>query len=355
MPNEFETPGTALATLPAGPAPDGWMPMPLPVHAIIARAKALDEIIDKIFEEGVHYGVPFGDTKDPKAKRSLLKPGIDAICGAFCFLPDFIALDNVQTSDFINITLRCDLVHTPSGRIVGSGIGNCNSREEKYRWKPGSGKPVCPECGVDQVWKSRDPAQPGYFCWQKKGGCGAKYAEDDQRIVSQKTERVANDNAWDQLNTIWKMAQKRAAMSAVIPACGLSNRFSAGDEDRQAEQERRQEPPRGRPAPPPESRDWQPPPDDRGAPPPQEAPPETGAPDLGRPLTDLEAQDIISRAKTLSTRAGFEVLGKEMATADSPWNSRQARDVLTREFRAWERKAGAPAGRNANGTRAARY
>lgn len=345
MPNEFETPGTALATLPAAaplaPMPEGWMPMPLPVHSIIARSKALDEIIEKIFEDGVHYGLIPGT----KGKR-LHKPGVDAICGAFCFRPDFTPdPGNVQGSDFINITMRCDLVHIPSGRIVGTGIGNCNSREEKYRWKPGSGKPVCPECGVDAVWKSRQ--EPGYFCWRQKGGCGAKFPDDAPEIVSQKTERQANDNAWDQLNTILKMAQKRAAMAAVIPACGLSNRFSAGDE----EAERAQEAQRGRQEPPPEDRGQRPPP-------PQEEPPgarqratggsATQGGNAAPPrLSEMERQNIKERCKPLSTDAGFKLMHDELDRAGAPWACQEAHDIVGEAWRAWK-KAG-------NRQNAARY
>lgn len=348
MPQDFGDPqpglevGRGIITIEPPIDREPWLPMPMNVGAITARVKAIDDIVAQLFTEGEHFGVPFGDPNDKKAKRCLLKPGVDVLCTAFAFRPDYIALPGNEESDtFIKLSYRCELVHIPSGRIISTGIGSCNSKEEKYRWKPGSGKPICPECGVDQVWKSRQ--DPGFFCWPKKGGCGANFREDDKRIVEQKTTREPNDNAFDLLNTIQKMAQKRACMAAIIPACGLSNRFSGGgDEDKDAGQ---QEAARGRQEPPWEDRRPNPPPSQD--PPPQGAQRAQAAPgiDPRHAVDPAIVQEVRNRARACGAIAAFTLLKKELQGQGFPWWSEATKEALEAEYqRRWgQRKAQNPA------------
>jgi len=42
---------------------------------------------------------------------------------------------------------------------------------------------VCPECGSQSVIKGKAEYGGGWLCWAKKGGCGAKFDDDDQRIT----------------------------------------------------------------------------------------------------------------------------------------------------------------------------
>jgi hypothetical protein len=235
------------AILNGAPAPATWapaqpaaLPMPIPVGQIVARMQAVKEIVKDVLEDGVHYGYAFGDGKtkdegDKKSRKCLLKPGFDVLCLTFQFQPDFQEMPgNVVRQDFVMISYKCLLTHIPTGRVIATGIGSCNSKEEKYRWKPGSGSRACPECGKATIFKAKDRAE--FYCWAKKGGCGAKFPDNDQRITAQKTEREENDNAYNHLNTIQKMAQKRAGIAAIIPACGLSNEFTQDLEDIEANQ-----------------------------------------------------------------------------------------------------------------------
>ncbi|HLP30108.1 MAG TPA: hypothetical protein VK150_02025, partial [Geothrix sp.] len=196
--------------------------MPVPVQAVIARHEAIQEIVRGVFQDGTHYGEIPGTSKDKdgKPKKTLLKPGFDTLCEAFQFAPDFIKQpESVETDKFINLVYKCVLTSS-TGRVVTTGIGSCNSKEEKYRWKPGV-KRACPACGsTTALLKSKD--RPEWFCWAKKDGCGAKFPLNDERITSQKVEREENDNAWNHHNTLTKMAQKRAGMAAIITACGIS-------------------------------------------------------------------------------------------------------------------------------------
>ncbi len=243
-------PAAPRATLPA--TAGDFLPMPMEATRMIQRVSLVADIIARVMVEGEHYGPAFPGDK----KKSLQKPGIDLLCLTFGFRLEPVEMPStVRTKEFINIAYRVDVVHIATARVVASGLGSANSREEKYRWARGSGKPTCPTCGLDGgVWKSKNQGE-GFFCWRQKGGCGATFAQDDRAILDQDVDKKENDNAWDFLNTLEKMAFKRASMAGVITACGVSNKFRAGgDEEAPRGQGRRQEAPaasQARQAPPP--------------------------------------------------------------------------------------------------------
>ena len=69
------------------------------------------------------------------------------------------------------------------------------------------------------------------MCFGKKGGCGAKFAEDDAAIVNQPVGKVPNPDVADLVNTIDKMAQKRALIAATLIAVNASEFFTQDVED----------------------------------------------------------------------------------------------------------------------------
>src|SRR5205085_1753732 len=71
----------------------------------------------------------------------------------------------------------------------------------------------------------------GWLCFAKKGGCGAKFLAGDPNIESQPTGRVLNPDIADQVNTIQKMAQKRALVAATLLAVNASEFFTQDLED----------------------------------------------------------------------------------------------------------------------------
>lgn len=178
---------------------------------------------------GVHYGAPYPGSR----KDTLLKPGGELLAHYFGIRVDYEALeerfdvdiDNPARS-FVFYRYRAVAYDMRSGIRVAEAIGSCNSLEQKYGWR--DAKPVCPVCGQETIQKSRQ--EPGYFCWAKLGGCGSKFAADDPRITSQPVGRVRNPNPAELVNTIDKMAQKRAFVSAVILACGAGAYFTSGDD-----------------------------------------------------------------------------------------------------------------------------
>ena len=67
-------------------------------------------------------------------------------------------------------------------------------------------------------------------CFAKKGGCGAKWKVGAREIEGQYTGRVENDDVYSLVNTVDKMAQKRALVAASLNL-GFSERFTQDMDD----------------------------------------------------------------------------------------------------------------------------
>lgn len=222
--------GHALATVPEGSA--NLLPMPVQVQTIVARVNAVKAIVSQVFQVGNHFGEIPGTAKnaDGTAKMVLLKPGFDALCLAFQFAPEFLKQpESIENDKMINLIYKCRIIHTPTGRVIATGDGSCNSKEEKYRWTKMSR--VCPQCKGEFIRTSKPEDTQGYYCWKKLGGCGATFPKRAPEIENQPEGRKENDNPWNFHNTLTKMAQKRAGVAAIITACGLSSDFTQDMED----------------------------------------------------------------------------------------------------------------------------
>jgi len=203
-------------------------------NVVVQRNAALMQLRDHMFQVGLHYGEPFKGSGKP----TLLKPGAEIILARFKLWPDFIDRGCVERWDgdapVFHYRYECKLRHRETGEIWGAGLGSCNSMEDKYRWR--KQERTCPECGAAAIKRSRYPEnkpqnQRGWYCHTKAGGCNAKFAPDDERITSQSEGKVPNDEVFTLVNTIDKMAQKRALVAAVLVATGASTYFTQDVED----------------------------------------------------------------------------------------------------------------------------
>jgi hypothetical protein len=164
-------------------------------------------------------------------KPCLLQPGAQLLDGIFGLAPTFEELASTIKDwerGFFHVEIRCRLVSRASGGVVAEGIGSCNSKEDKYRWR--TAKPRCPKCGAEAIMRSKFDGG-GFYCFQKAGGCNAKFPSNEPSITEQPTGRVENDEVYTLVNTISKMAQKRAHVGATLNATGASRIFTQDVED----------------------------------------------------------------------------------------------------------------------------
>ncbi|MEA5511792.1 hypothetical protein VB715_18630 [Crocosphaera sp. UHCC 0190] len=176
-------------------------------------------------KENTDYGIIPGTNGKP----TLLKPGAEKLCRLLNLRPTFQLISSIV--DFEKPTFyyhyQCSLYH--NSELVGQGDGSCNSYEKKYRYR--KAELTCPSCGQPTVIKGKAEYGGGYVCYKKKGGCGAKFRDDDEEITSQAVGLIENPDIFDQVNTIQKMAEKRALIAAVLCTVGASEFFTQDLED----------------------------------------------------------------------------------------------------------------------------
>lgn len=208
---------------------------------MVEREKNLSYLVDNIMREGIDYGwVPGTKPKEnPKPgeyqpKPTLFKAGAERACAFFGYAPTFRQIEKIEewTAETYGEMLfyfeyECSL--SKDGALVGTGIGSGSTWESKYRYR--NADRTCPTCGAGAIIRGKAEYGGGWLCFAKKGGCGAKFADLDPAITEQQTGKVANPDIADVVNTVQKMAQKRAYVAATLTATGLSGRFTQDMED----------------------------------------------------------------------------------------------------------------------------
>ena len=199
----------------------------LDVNRAVAMRLAVVDVMQKVMKEGTDFGVIPGTTQaGKKPKKALLQPGAEVLCQVFRLRPEYIIETRDERPDFILREIRCRLYNSVTGELVGEAIGSANSREQKYLVQTAAR--VCPACGKATIIKGKEDYGGGWLCFAKKGGCGAKYGDDDKKILDQ-TGAISADKVMDLHNTIISIAQKRAYVKAVRNATACSDIFT--DED----------------------------------------------------------------------------------------------------------------------------
>lgn len=200
------------------------------VRGAIARYEAFNQFIGAMLKEGTDYGkVPGSD------KPTLLKPGAEKLSSFFGLSPRFITVEKVEDwtgeqhggEPFFYYRYKCQLYR--GDNLIAEGEGSCNSWEKKYRYR--QSERTCPTCGKSTIIKGKAEYGGGWVCFARKGGCGAKFKDTDPAIVNQVTGQIKNPDPADIVNTIQKMAQKRALVAPVLLATNASERFTQDIED----------------------------------------------------------------------------------------------------------------------------
>jgi hypothetical protein len=213
------------------------------ISQTIERAEFLKRI-KQYLVEGEDYGVIPGTDKP-----TLYKPGAEKVCAIFGYVPNYELMPG-SIEDWTGekfgepifyYHVKCTL--SQNGIAVGQGTGSCNSWEKKYRYR--SAQRSCPQCGGAHLIKGKPEYEKqadyknrgAWICYEKKGGCGAKYYGDDPAIMGQQVGSVPNPEFADLINTVQKMADKRSHIAATLSATGLSQFFTQDMEDIQGSQE----------------------------------------------------------------------------------------------------------------------
>lgn len=155
-------------------------------------------LIQNMLRKEYDYGVIPGT-----AKPTLLKPGAEKICMLFGLTPKYEILKNVEDYDnnFFSYSFKCILLKNEN--IVAEGVGSCNSKEKRYRYLL-----------VNRL-------EPNY----------SGESEKVQDRYGNIKYRIENTEIFNYINTILKMAKKRAFVDAILQVASLSEMFTQDLED----------------------------------------------------------------------------------------------------------------------------
>lgn len=184
----------------------------------ITELVANKNIVLGAIKESMDLGKDYGTIPGCGDKPALFKPGAEKLLMMFklCAEPH---VQNLSTQDETHYMVTTKIIHAPSGTVVGYGIGEASSDEEKYRWRKAS----CQE----EYDETHDDRRRGK--WVPKWNKGQKVYKDG-KVVMEKLLQVRTNHA-DLANTILKMADKRSFVGATLKVTAASSVFTQDLED----------------------------------------------------------------------------------------------------------------------------
>lgn len=170
----------------------------------------IQEVMQAVMKKDTHYGVIPG-CKLP----SLYKAGSEVLLTTFRVAVD-PEIEDLSTPDEIRYRVKARGIHQTTGTIVGAGIGECSTSEDKYKWR----KAVC-----DDEFNAT-PETKRRVKYQKGGYVNGSYNKNAILTVKQVRTEPA-----DLANTVLKMAKKRAQIDLTLTATAASDIFTQDIED----------------------------------------------------------------------------------------------------------------------------
>lgn len=192
---------------------------PVTAGELKERLAVIEEAMETTMKEGVDYGkVPGTD------KPALFKSGSEKLSVLFKLDVQPRSSKHYGPGDHLTVETAATVYDIATGCRIGFGEGLCTTREKKYGKRQASR--TCPACGEAAIIKGKEEYGGGWICFYKKGGCGAKYGDDDSAILDQSVGEIENPDLPDQWGTVLKMAEKRARVGAVLAVTGASAIFT---------------------------------------------------------------------------------------------------------------------------------
>lgn len=169
---------------------------------IRSQVNLVQEVMQAVMKKDTHYGVIPG-TKKP----TLYKAGAEVLCATFR-IADKYEIEDLTVDGMARFRVRCIGTHQTSGIVLGEGMGECSSHEEKYKWRAA----ICDE----------------EFNGTPENMRRVKYSKYMGKV---ETKRQVRTESADQANTILKMACKRAKIAMTLNATAASDCFTQDIED----------------------------------------------------------------------------------------------------------------------------
>lgn len=207
-------------------------------------------------KEGVDFGTIPGTNKP-----TLLKPGAEKLGNLYGLAPVQEVTKRIEDWDrgFFFYEVKTTLTRISTGDVVAEGLGSCNSKESRYRWRwvaeekipkgvskndleTRSSKVTEFTFAVDKAETTGQYGKPAAY-WKQftdaiENGAARKVKRQtaagkqlDAWEIGSTLYRVENDDIYDQVNTILKMGAKRSLVDAMLKATRASGIFTQDLED----------------------------------------------------------------------------------------------------------------------------
>ena len=180
-----------------------YMPV-MTIQEAIDRYNALVNFTKTIMKKDHDFGIIPGTDKP-----TLYKAGAEKLCSFFGLVPKFVIIDKILDFDkgLFYYHYSCELLR--NGQLIASGEGSANSMEKKHRYRNISEKKATEEDKKMAIRKETKSGQYGNY---------VVYV-------------VPNNEPYDLVNTLQKMAQKRALVAAVLIGTNASEFYTQDLED----------------------------------------------------------------------------------------------------------------------------
>ncbi len=189
----------------------------VPQTAVMVKAqvKAIQEVLHGVMIKDVHYGIIPGTQK-----ATLYKAGAEILLSTFRIAVD-PEIEDLSSADEIRYRIKLRGVANAElqlgglrGHVVGAGVGEASTMEEKYKWRA---------CHGDGEWD--DTAED-----RRRVKYGSRWGQAQGEKVETRTRQVRTEPA-DLANTVLKMAKKRAQIDLCLTALSASDVFNQDMED----------------------------------------------------------------------------------------------------------------------------
>lgn len=177
----------------------------IPAEQLTQRINRMVEVQKKVMKNDVHYGIIPGCQKP-----SLYKPGAQLLCMTFQVGSKPCLVEDLSSTGEKNYRVTVEIFDQKTGNVLGYGIGECSSMEDKYAWR----KAVC-----EEEFKATPDHMRREKFFKGKGGNGHY------------TVQQIRTNPHDVANTVLKMAEKRAFIDGALNVLSASEVFTQDIED----------------------------------------------------------------------------------------------------------------------------
>ena len=166
-----------------------------------AQVAVIQDIMKSVMIQDVHYGTIPGTQKP-----TLYKAGSEMLLSAFNIAVEPV-IEELSTYQEIRFRIQVRGIHMATGGLVGIGIGEASSNEERYKWKK----------AADREFNATPEDR-------RRIKFTSYWDQDQRRRVEKEVKQVRTEPA-DLANTVLKMAKKRAQVDMTLTCLAASDVF----------------------------------------------------------------------------------------------------------------------------------